>query len=98
MHAFVLLLLLAQMPGMSVMENTVGFLSSGTSVEPKITSETSSMVHKSLGNWTLMFHANGFLVDTQQTGPRGADKLYSVHWLMPMLSRDIGKQTLSFRT
>ena len=71
------------------MENSVGFLSSGTSIEPKTTGETDAMVHSSLGNWTLMFHANAFLVDTQQTGPRGADKLYSVNWLMPMFSRQV---------
>ena len=86
------------MPGMTAMENSVGFLSSGTSVEPKSTSEFAPMVHTSLGNWALMFHANGFLVDTQQTGPRGADKFFSTNWLMPMLSRDFGRQTVIFRT
>src|SRR6185295_9746445 len=81
----------AQTMNMAGMENSVGFLSSGTSVEPRSTSETGAMVHRSLGgalsNWTLMFHANAFLVDTQQTGPRGADKLYSTNWFMPMLAR-----------
>jgi hypothetical protein len=86
------------MPGMSAMENSVGFLSSGTSIEPKTTSESAPVIHKSLGNWTLMFHANGFLVDTQQKGPRGADKLFSINWLMPMVSRDFGRQTVTFRT
>lgn len=86
------------MPGMAAMENSVGFLSSGTSIEPATASETASMVHKSLGNWTLMFHANAVLVNTQQRGPRGKDKLYSVNWLMPMVSRDFGSQTVSFRT
>ena len=86
------------MPGMAAMENSVGFLSSGTSVEPKTTSEWAPMIHKSLGNWTFMFHANGFLVDTQQSGPRGSDKLFSVNWFMPMLSRDFGRQTVTFRT
>src|SRR5436190_19952047 len=86
------------MPGMAAMEKPVGFLSSGTSVEPRVTSESASMIHKSLGSWTLMFHANVFLVDTQQSGPRGKDKLFSVNWLMPMVSRDFGRQTLTFRT
>src|SRR3954470_22810161 len=76
------------MPGMSAMENSVGFLSSGTSVEPKSTSESEPMIHASLGNWTLMFHANAFVLDTQQTGPRGHDKFYSMNWLMPMLTRE----------
>src|SRR5215510_7974406 len=88
----------AQMPGMTAMENSVGFLSSGTSVEPKTTSEFGSMVHTSIGNWALMFHGNGFLVDGQQSGPRGSDKLFSANWLMPMVSRDFGRQTVMFRT
>ena len=86
------------MPGMAAMENTVGFLSSGTSVEPTATSESAPMIHTSLGKWTLMFHANAFFADTQQSGPRGGDKLFSMNWLMPMISRDFGRQTVSFRT
>src|SRR5215471_13689307 len=69
----------AGMPGMTAMENSVGFLSSGTSVEPRSTSEFAPMVHKTLGSWNLMLHANGFLIDTQQTGPRGADKFFSTN-------------------
>ncbi len=86
------------MPGMAAMENSVGYISSGTSIEPKTTSEFAPIIHTLLGNWTLMFHGNAFLVDTQQTGPRGADKLFSTNWLMPMVSRDFGRQTLTFRT
>jgi hypothetical protein len=86
------------MPGMAAMENSVGYISSGTSIEPKTTSEFAPIIHTSLGNWTLMFHGSAFLVDTQQTGPRGADKLFSTDWLMPMVSRDFGRQTVTFRT
>jgi hypothetical protein len=86
------------MPGMAAMENSLGFLSSGTSVEPRITSESAPMIHRPIGNWTLMFHANAFLADTQQSGARGKDKLYSVNWLMPMVSRDFGRQTVTLRT
>jgi hypothetical protein len=86
------------MPGMAAMENSVGYLSSGTSVEPKTTSEFVPMIHTSLGNWTFMFHGNGFLVDAQQSGPRGRDKLFSTNWFMPMVSRDYGRQTVMFRT
>lgn len=102
----VLLLLLAPsaaraqgmtMPGMAAMESTVGFLSSGTSVEPRNTSESAPMIHTSLRDWTLMFHANAFLAGVQQSGPRGKDKLFSVNWLMPMVSRDFGRHTISFR-
>jgi hypothetical protein len=86
------------MPGMTAMENSVGFLSSGTSVAPLTTSESAPMIHTSLGNWTLMFHANGFLADTQQRGPRGKDKFYFINWVMPMVTRDFGRQTVTFRT
>jgi hypothetical protein len=86
------------MPGMTAMENSVGFLSSGTSVEPKTTSEFVPMIHTTIGNWAFMFHANAFVVDTQQSGPRGSDKLFSTNWFMPMLSRDFGRQTVMFRT
>ena len=83
------------MPGM---ENSVGFLSSGTSVQPKATSESEPMIHTSLGKWTFMFHANAFVVDTQQSGPRGHDKFFSVNWLMPMLIRQFGRNTIGIRT
>jgi hypothetical protein len=86
------------MPGMSAMESSVGFLSSGTSVEPKSTSEFEPMVFATFGNWTLMFHANAFVVDTQQTGPRGRDKFYSTNWMMPMLTREFGRHSFSART
>jgi hypothetical protein len=86
------------MPGMAAMENSVGFIASGTSIEPKVTSEFSPMLHKSFGNWTFVFHANAFIVNTQQSGPRGHDKTYSTNWLMPMVSRDFGRQTITFRT
>lgn len=83
------------MPGM---ENTVGFLSSGTSIEPKSTSESSPMIHSSLGSWGFMFHANGFLASIQQSGPRGGDKVFSGNWVMPMLTRQAGSHSVMFRT
>src|SRR5207237_10866516 len=83
------------MPGM---ENTVGFQSAGTSIEPKSTSESNPMVHDEIGNWTVMFHANAALVSVQQTGPRGGDKLFSTNWLMPMLFRAFGRQSITLRT
>ena len=88
----------AQMPGMSAMENSVGYLSSGTSIEPASASEASTMIHGSLGSWTLMFHANAFVQDIQQSGPRGGDKFFSTNWLMPMLTNKWGPHSLTFRT
>jgi hypothetical protein len=84
-----------KMPGM---ENSVGFLSSGTSLEPLSTSESNPMVHATWDNWTVMFHADAFVGTIQQTGPRGHDKTFSTNWLMPMLSRQFGRQSIAFRT
>jgi hypothetical protein len=89
---------IAQMPGMTAMENSVGYLSSGTSIEPLVTSEASSMIQGALGGWTVMFHANSFLQNIQQTGPRGRDKLFSTNWIMPMLTRKSGRHSLTLRS
>ena len=98
MSAALIVLFLAQMPGMMAMENSVGVISSGTSVEPKVTSEFAPMIHTSFGTWSLMFHGNAFVVETQESGPRGGDKFFSVNWFMPMISRDFGRQTVTLRT
>ena len=95
---FLWAVMLFQNMNMAGMENTVGFLASGTSIEPKTTSESDPMVVKTRGSWTFMFHANAFLVDTQQSGPRGHDKLFSTNWLMPMLMHQSGRNTITFRT
>ena len=83
------------MPGM---ENSVGFLSSGTSIQPRVTSEFEPMIHTPLGNWTFMFHANAFIVNVQQSGPRGADKVFAPNWVMPMVMRQFGRNSISVRT
>src|SRR5687768_8796688 len=77
----------AQAMNMPGVENSVGYLSSGTSVQPATTSESAAMVHKTIGNWMAMVHANAFLVDIQQNGQRGGDKFFSTNWAMPMLVR-----------
>lgn len=69
--------------------------SSGTSAEPNSTPSPMLMTMK--GEWMLMFHANAFLVDTQQTSPRGGDKLFSTNWLMPMAERELGPGQLTLR-
>ena len=55
-------------------------LASGTSVNPDSWPMPMIMTH--VGRWNTMFMGQGFLVDTQQSGPRGGDKLYSTNWLM----------------
>src|SRR5262245_8784432 len=87
---------LAQM-SMAGMENSVGYMTSGTSIEPRSTSEWRAMGHKNIGNWSLMFHANAFLASVQQTGPRGRDKVFSTNWMLPMMARSWGRQSLTFR-
>jgi hypothetical protein len=55
-------------------------LASGTSVNPDSWPMPMIMTH--FGSWTTMFMGAAFLVDTQQSGPRGGDKLYSPNWFM----------------
>jgi hypothetical protein len=49
------------------------------------------------GGWMLMFHANAFVLDEQQTGPRGADKFFSTNWLMGMAEHKAGAGILTAR-
>lgn len=69
--------------------------SSGTSAEPNST--PSPMLMTMRGEWMLMFHANAFVADTQQSSPRGGDKLFSTNWLMPMAERELGPGQLTLR-
>jgi hypothetical protein len=69
---------------------------SGTSAQPNST--PAPMLMTMHGNWRLMVHGNAFLADTQQTSPRGADKLFSTNWVMPMAQRTWGPGQLTLRT
>lgn len=69
--------------------------SSGTSSQPNSTDIPMLMTTR--GNWMLMFHANAFVVDTQQTSPRGGDKSFSTNWFMPMAQRVLGSGRLTLR-
>jgi|HubBroStandDraft_6_1064221.scaffolds.fasta_scaffold12742_4 hypothetical protein len=61
---------------------------SGTSAEPNSTPVPMLMTMK--GEWTLMFHANVFVLDEQQSSPRGGDKFFSTNWFMGMAQRPLG--------
>ncbi len=63
-------------------------LASGTSQNPLAWPMPMIMQH--YGNWNAMFMGNGFLADTQQSGPRGGDKLYSPNWFMASAERRAG--------
>jgi hypothetical protein len=69
---------------------------SGTDVEPNATPHPMLMAMRD--GWVLMLHGEAFLVDTQQSGPRGADKLFSTNWAMPMAQRRLGNGKLTLRT
>ncbi len=69
---------------------------SGTSVEPRSTPH--SMWMWPVGDWRLRLHANAFLVATQQSGPQGADKIFSVNWVMASADRQLGRGNLEVRS
>jgi hypothetical protein len=69
--------------------------SSGTSAEPNSTPVPMVMGMK--GAWMLMFHANAFVLDSQQSTSRGGDKFFSTNWLMPMAERELGPGQLTVR-
>lgn len=68
----------------------------GTDAEPNST--PGDMIMTMRRDWMLMFHGVAFLSDTQQTGPRGRDKLFSTNWIMPMAQRKLGNGRITFRT
>jgi hypothetical protein len=87
--------MMEQMQPHSMIEALQQHASSGTSAEPVSTPTPMLMTMK--GPWMLMFHANVFITDTQQSGPRGADKLFSTNWFMPMAQRQLGRGQLTLR-
>jgi hypothetical protein len=71
-------------------------LGSGTSVNPA--SWAMPMAMQRAGNWNLMWMGQAFLVSTQQTGPRGGDKIYSANWGMLAAVRNVGRGSLMLRS
>jgi len=77
-----------QMPGMNMPQMTdmnpaamsLMNLATGTSENPAAWKMPMLMAH--LDSWNTMFMGNAFIVDTQQSGPRGGDKLYSPNIFM----------------
>jgi len=88
------------MPGMKpptdLITSILSHSASGSSAEPAST--PTPMLMRTRGQWMLMLHGMAFVGDTQQqaTPPasfpayRGADKLFSTNWIMPMAMRDLG--------
>ncbi len=55
-------------------------MASGTAVNPASWDMPMLMTH--FGSWNTMFMGMAYIVDTQQSGPRGGDKFYSPNWFM----------------
>jgi hypothetical protein len=84
------------MSAANLIEAQLNRTSSGTSIEPASTPVP--MLMSSRGSWTLMLHGTAFVTATQQSGPRGADKLFSTNWIMSMAQRRLGPGQLTLRT
>jgi hypothetical protein len=76
-------------------QHILSHTSSGTSVEP--ISAQAPMLMTMKGSWTLMFHANVFVLDEQESGPRGGDKFFSTSWFMAMAQRNLGPGVFTTR-
>jgi hypothetical protein len=70
--------------------------SSGTAFQPA--AWPMPMVMTRAGEWHLMWMGQAFLVDTQQSGPRGGDKLYSSNWGMLGAVHKLGGGSLMLRS
>lgn len=70
--------------------------SSGTAFQPSAWPMPMLMTH--VGNWHLMWMGQAFIVDTQQSGPRGGDKLYSTNWGMLSAVHQLGGGSIMLRS
>jgi hypothetical protein len=86
--------LMSMHPG-TFLQEIIQHATSGTSAEPNSTPVPMLMAMK--GRWMLMFHANVFILDEQQSGPRGADKFFSTNWFMGMAQRKAGPGVFTAR-
>jgi len=68
---------------------------SGTSMNPQ--SWPMPMLMLNPDAWSLMFMGQAFIVDTQETGPRGADKLYSTNYGMFAATHDLWGGSFMFQ-
>jgi hypothetical protein len=55
------------------------------------------MLMKERGKWSLMFHANVFVLDGQESSARGGDKFFSTNWFMGMAQRPAGPGVFTAR-
>ncbi|HEY1755355.1 MAG TPA: hypothetical protein VGG72_08155 [Bryobacteraceae bacterium] len=71
-------------------------LASGTSRNPE--SASMPMLMRMHRSWMFSLMGQGFLVDTQQSAPRGGDKLYSTNWIMGSAEHPLAGGTLLLET
>jgi hypothetical protein len=71
-------------------------VASGTSRNPE--SASMPMLMRPDEGWLLSIMGQGFLVDTQQSSPRGGDKLYSTNWIMGSAGHSVFGGTLLLET
>lgn len=90
---------------MSASSNFLMHQSDGTSIQPSAWDMPMVLTH--VGNWSLMWMGQAFLVETQQTGPpagkstpaaTGMDKLWSTNWGMLGAIHTLGKGSLLLST
>jgi len=79
----------------SFAQEIVHHRASGTSAEPNSTPVPMLMTMKA--NWLLMFHANAFMADEQQSSQAGHDKFFSTNWFMGMAQHKVGPGTFLAR-
>jgi hypothetical protein len=77
------------------LQEIVHHATAGTSAEPNST-PTPMLMTMDLA-WMLMFHANAFAVDIQQSSPRGGDKFFSTNWFMGMAEHPAGNGVFTAR-
>ena len=71
-------------------------MASGSSMNPL--SAPMPMLMRRLGSWNLMIMGQAFIVDTQQAGPRGGDKLYSPNAFMFNVEHSLGGGSFMIQT
>src|ERR1700727_2683489 len=71
-------------------------LASGTSRNPEAASMP--MLMRMDRSWMFSLMGQGFMVDTQQSPPRGGDKLYSTNWVMGSAEHPLAGGTLLLET
>jgi hypothetical protein len=56
------------------------------------------MIMMQSGKWSLMLHGVAFVNTTNDSGPRGDNKVFSTNWFMASASRPLGGGTIAFRS